>query len=268
MPADRYAVGIDLGGSKAARRPPSESGQLVAARGDLTEAWKGTSSVLASLKRIVAELLDSTDRSRVTGIGIAAAGQIHPQTHAVVYAPNLKWTNVPLRDEIESHFGSGHLRRERRAGRRVGRVSLRGGAAGCAASSRCSWAPAWDPARWWMASCCAASTTPPASWATRRSWSTASPVPAGSVGAWRLMPPGADSSGGSRPRSMRRPHRPGPGDGGRRVTAHRRARGARSCRRRSVCRLSLGRRPALSRRRAGQLRHARSTPSCWSWAAA
>jgi glucokinase len=41
----------------------------------------------------------------VAGIGIAAAGQIHPKTHAVVYAPNLEWENVPLRDEIESAFG-------------------------------------------------------------------------------------------------------------------------------------------------------------------
>jgi glucokinase len=105
MPADRYAVGIDLGGSKLRGGLLSESGQLVARVESQTEAWKGTASVLANLKRIVAELLDSTDRSRVTGIGIAAAGQIHPQTHAVVYAPNLQWTNVPLRDEIESHFG-------------------------------------------------------------------------------------------------------------------------------------------------------------------
>ena len=105
MPADRYAVGIDLGGSKLRGGLLSESGQLVARVETQTEAWKGTASVLANLKRIVAELLDSTDRSRVTGIGIAAAGQIHPQTHAVVYAPNLQWTNVPLRDEIESHFG-------------------------------------------------------------------------------------------------------------------------------------------------------------------
>jgi glucokinase len=105
MPADRYAVGIDLGGSKLRGGLLSESGQLVARVETKTEAWKGTTSVLANLKRIVGELLDSTERSRVTGIGIAAAGQIHPQTHAVVYAPNLNWTNVPLRDEIESHFG-------------------------------------------------------------------------------------------------------------------------------------------------------------------
>jgi predicted NBD/HSP70 family sugar kinase len=60
--------------------------------------------VLANLERVIAEFLDSSDPSRVA-IGIAAAGQIHPQTHAVVYAPNLNWQDVPRRDEVESAFG-------------------------------------------------------------------------------------------------------------------------------------------------------------------
>ena len=105
MPSDRYSVGIDLGGSKLRGGLLSESGQLAARLEMQTEAWKGAAGVLANLKGIVARLLDSVDRSRVTGIGIAAAGQIHPTTHAVVYAPNLGWRDVPLRDEIESAFG-------------------------------------------------------------------------------------------------------------------------------------------------------------------
>jgi glucokinase len=40
----------------------------------------------------------------VAGIGIAAAGQIHPETHAVVYAPNLNWQDVPLKARIEARF--------------------------------------------------------------------------------------------------------------------------------------------------------------------
>ncbi len=105
MPPDRYAVGIDLGGSKLRAGLLSQSGQLAGRLEIQTEAWKGPASVLANLKRLVTQLLDSTDRSRVAGIGIAAAGQIHPKTHAVVYAPNLGWHDVPLREEIESAFG-------------------------------------------------------------------------------------------------------------------------------------------------------------------
>lgn len=104
MPPDRYAVGIDLGGSKLRGGLLSSSGQMVGRLEMQTEAWKGASSVLANLKSVITRLMDSTDPARVAGIGIAAAGQIHPKTHAVVYAPNLEWENVPLRDEIESAF--------------------------------------------------------------------------------------------------------------------------------------------------------------------
>jgi len=105
VPPDRYAVGIDLGGSKLRGGLLSSSGQLIGRLEVQTEAWKGPSGVLANLKGVITRLLDSTDPARVAGIGIAAAGQIHPKTHAVVYAPNLEWENVPLRDEVESAFG-------------------------------------------------------------------------------------------------------------------------------------------------------------------
>jgi glucokinase len=105
VPAERYAVGIDLGGSKLRGGLVSEGGQLVGRTEMQTEAWKGAAGVLANLKRVISQLLDSTEPGQVSGIGIAAAGQIHPRTHAVVYAPNLDWHDVPLRDEIEAQFG-------------------------------------------------------------------------------------------------------------------------------------------------------------------
>ncbi len=105
MPPDRYAVGIDLGGSKLRGGLVSLSGQLVGRLEVQTEPWKGPAGVLANLKGVISRLVDSTEPARVAGIGIAAAGQIHPKTQAVVYAPNLEWENVPLRDEIESVFG-------------------------------------------------------------------------------------------------------------------------------------------------------------------
>ncbi len=105
MPSDRYAVGIDLGGSKLRGGLLTSDGELLGRLEVQTEAWKGAAGVLATLKGMISRLLDSTDPARVAGIGIAAAGQIHPVTQAVVYAPNLRWDNVPIRDEIESAFG-------------------------------------------------------------------------------------------------------------------------------------------------------------------
>ena len=40
----------------------------------------------------------------MAGIGIAAAGQIHPDTQAVVYAPNLSWQDVPLKARLQARF--------------------------------------------------------------------------------------------------------------------------------------------------------------------
>ncbi|HEV8438538.1 MAG TPA: ROK family protein [Methylomirabilota bacterium] len=104
MPSERYAVGVDLGGSKLRGGILSEDGRLAARLEMPTEAWKGPTGVLANLKSLITRLLSSSDRSQVAGIGIAAAGQIHPKTKAVVYAPNLGWNDVPLRDDIESAF--------------------------------------------------------------------------------------------------------------------------------------------------------------------
>ncbi len=83
MPPDRYAVGIDLGGSKLRGGLVSLSGQLVGRLEVQTEPWKGPAGVLANLKGMISRLVDSTEPARVAGIGIAAAGQIHPKTQAV-----------------------------------------------------------------------------------------------------------------------------------------------------------------------------------------
>src|SRR5262249_58236751 len=80
VPPDRYAVGIDLGGSKLRGGVLSSSGQLVGRVEVQTEAWKGPPGVLANLKAVITRLLDSTDPSRVAGIGSAAARPRHRHT--------------------------------------------------------------------------------------------------------------------------------------------------------------------------------------------
>jgi glucokinase len=69
-----------------------------------TDARQGPAAVLATLERLIARLLDAARPARVAGIGIAAAGQIHPETQAVVQAPNLGWHDVPLRAHVRDRF--------------------------------------------------------------------------------------------------------------------------------------------------------------------
>jgi glucokinase len=58
--------------------------------------------VLASLVQIVRELLASQP---APAVGVACAGQIHPRTGAVVFAPNLDWRDVPLAAALGEALG-------------------------------------------------------------------------------------------------------------------------------------------------------------------
>jgi glucokinase len=104
MPLERRWIGIDLGGSKLRAGLVSASGQLDARIEIPTEASRGVAHVLANLKQVVTRLIEAA-AGRVEAIGIAAAGHIHGETQAVVYAPNLEWEDVPLRAEIRTAFG-------------------------------------------------------------------------------------------------------------------------------------------------------------------
>jgi hypothetical protein len=53
VPPDRYAVGIDLGGSKLRGGLLNSSGQLIGRLEVQTEAWKGPPSVIANLKSMI-----------------------------------------------------------------------------------------------------------------------------------------------------------------------------------------------------------------------
>ena len=60
--------------------------------------------VLASLEDLLRELL-TTRRDAGPAVGIACAGQIHPATGTVVYAPNLEWRDVPLAAHLARALG-------------------------------------------------------------------------------------------------------------------------------------------------------------------
>jgi glucokinase len=59
--------------------------------------------VLDTLQQVIARLAGTLDT--LTAVGVAAAGQIHPTTGAVVAAPTLGWRNVPLGAALAGRFG-------------------------------------------------------------------------------------------------------------------------------------------------------------------
>jgi len=99
------AIGVDLGASRIRAGLLAPDGRFHARLQVPTEASKGPDEVLANLIALIRQVMAQAGGEPVGGIGVAAAGQIHPESQAVVYAPNLGWTDVPLRAFLENAFG-------------------------------------------------------------------------------------------------------------------------------------------------------------------
>ncbi len=89
------ALGVDLGGTKIAAGLCRE-GQIirktiVPTRPDLTP-----DDIIESMALACREVMSGWDGEPIRGVGVGAAGQIDAATGAVLYAPNLRWTDVPL----------------------------------------------------------------------------------------------------------------------------------------------------------------------------
>lgn len=102
----RVIVGVDLGGTNIVVATVSEDGRRVAGmQRRVTMADKGPDMVV---KQIVGAVRDSIAETQAAwgsdvemlGVGIGSPGPIDTDSGVVVTSPNLRWTNVPLRDLI------------------------------------------------------------------------------------------------------------------------------------------------------------------------
>lgn len=95
-----FAIGVDIGGTKVA-------GGVVDAEGNvLTTVRRETPdddarAALDTVAEVVSALRGEHD---VTAVGIAAAGYVNADRTTMLFAPNLPWANVPVRDEIASRI--------------------------------------------------------------------------------------------------------------------------------------------------------------------
>ncbi len=94
-------IGVDIGGTKVAAGVVDPDGAIVASAlretpaGDQAETVEVISEVIAELRR----------SHEVTAIGVGAAAFIDAQRATVLFAPNLAWRDVPLREMIEQRSG-------------------------------------------------------------------------------------------------------------------------------------------------------------------
>ncbi len=98
------AIGIDIGGTKIA-------GGLVSADGEvLTTARRDSpatdvKAIADATADLVAELRDAAGADAVGSVGIAAAGFVDRSRSVLVFAPNLAWRDVPMRQQMEDRLG-------------------------------------------------------------------------------------------------------------------------------------------------------------------
>jgi glucokinase len=107
--AERYFIGVDVGGTKVAAGLVNSAGEITQqtrvpmVAGD---AAAGLAAVNAAIDSVCAAARpDSESRDLISGIGICAPGPLDPRTGIVINPPNLPgWRNFPLADLISKAY--------------------------------------------------------------------------------------------------------------------------------------------------------------------
>ena len=101
MPAEkRWAIGIDLGGTKTLVARVNGAGGIGRILRIPTNAARGAAAVKKMLVDAVRDLLQGAGRLPA-GIGIGIAGQVDPENGRVKFAPNLGWQDEPFREDLK-----------------------------------------------------------------------------------------------------------------------------------------------------------------------
>ena len=101
---EKFAVGVDLGGTNIKLGIVSQSGKIVRKISVETKAGQGHKEVISQMKKGIKELLSKND-NKITGIGIGAAGVVTVEKGIVENPPNIPgWGKVKLGEIIEKEF--------------------------------------------------------------------------------------------------------------------------------------------------------------------
>ena len=102
---EKYAVGVDLGGTNIKIGIVSDKGKLVKSISIKTEANCGPKTVIANIIKGVETIL-AKNKLKIQGIGVGCPGVVSIKKGIVENAPNLPgWKNVKLGPIIKEKFG-------------------------------------------------------------------------------------------------------------------------------------------------------------------
>lgn len=104
MNSDKFAIGVDLGGTKIEAAAVDDSGRILEHARHFTDSENGPSAVTRQVVEIVRQLCGKLDGSPL-GVGVGVAGQVAAETGMVVFAPNLVWHNFPFQANLKEALG-------------------------------------------------------------------------------------------------------------------------------------------------------------------
>jgi glucokinase len=104
MTHDDVAIGIDLGGTKIEIALVDCRGNIKMRIRRLTDVTGGYAAVKEQIVAAARQILKDIDFP-LRGIGVGIAGQVQPETGVVVFAPNLRWNDAPLRSDLTDSLG-------------------------------------------------------------------------------------------------------------------------------------------------------------------
>ncbi|MBD0292815.1 MAG: ROK family glucokinase [Jiangellaceae bacterium] len=96
-----YTIGVDVGGTKIAGGLVDEAGRIVARTRRETPSTD-PAAILADIADVVRELRAGQE---VDAVGVGSAGFVDAARSTVLFAPNVAWRDVPMRDQVAAATG-------------------------------------------------------------------------------------------------------------------------------------------------------------------
>lgn len=100
-------IGIDLGGTNISAGIVTRDGRILHEVRRKTNAHRPSDEVIADIAGAAKQALKEhgTDISEIESIGVGSPGAIDDENGVVIFAGNLNWVNVPLKDKLEGALG-------------------------------------------------------------------------------------------------------------------------------------------------------------------
>jgi glucokinase len=106
----RWIIGVDIGGTNLVVGAVSENGHQI--RGLVSEptgAPEGPDVVIGRIVKLARGVIEATKRedkgAGILGVGIGSPGPLNRKSGVVIFTPNLRWRNMPVRDRIGEALG-------------------------------------------------------------------------------------------------------------------------------------------------------------------